>query len=96
MKLILAIDYFYSFANRLDCLTFNFNTEYFLVCKFIQCFKEFFSYYIDPELELKFDMDDLFYYSSHAIMKRGNHFFVADYGLQENVASRYGKRKKDE
>ncbi|MCM1187255.1 MAG: hypothetical protein NC251_12090 [Lachnoclostridium sp.] len=49
-----------------------------------------FYYYITPSHVLKFDMDDLFYYSSHKIMRRGNHYFVADYGMQVNLASRYG------
>jgi hypothetical protein len=47
-------------------------------------------YYLSPEHILKFDMDDLFYYSSHKIMCRGRHYFVADYGMQVNIASRYG------
>lgn len=50
----------------------------------------FFYYYLSQEHILKFDMDDLFYYSSHKIMCRGNHYFVADYGMQCNIASRYG------
>lgn len=49
-----------------------------------------FYYYLSPTHILKFDMDDLFYYSSHKIMCRGNHYFVADYGMQVNIASRYG------
>lgn len=49
-----------------------------------------FFYYMSPTYVLKFDVDDLFYYSSHKIMKRGNHLFVADYGMQVNIASRYG------
>ena len=49
-----------------------------------------FYYYLSPAHILKFDMDDLFYYSSHKIMCRGNHYFVADYGMQVNIASRYG------
>ncbi len=49
-----------------------------------------FYYYMTPLHVLKFDMDDLFYYSSHKIMQRGNHYFVADYGMQVNLASRYG------
>ncbi len=49
-----------------------------------------FYYYLSPNHVLKFDMDDLFYYSSHKIMCRGNHYFVADYGMQVNIASRYG------
>ncbi len=51
--------------------------------------KQFF-YYMSPTHILKFDMDDLFYFSSHKIMCRGNHYFVADYGMQVNIASRFG------
>lgn len=51
---------------------------------------KFFYYYLSPEHVLKFDSDDLFYYSSHKIMCRGNHYFVADYGMQVNIISRYG------
>jgi len=49
-----------------------------------------FYYYLSPSHILKFDMDDLFYYSSHKIMRRGGHFFVADYGMQVNLPTRYG------
>ncbi len=52
--------------------------------------KSYFLYYLEPELELKFDMEDLFYYASHKIMRRGNHLFVADYGMQVTLFSRYG------
>jgi hypothetical protein len=52
--------------------------------------QKLFYYYLSPSLILKFDMDDLFYYSSHKIMCRGNHYFVSDYGMQINIASRYG------
>ena len=52
--------------------------------------KSYFLYYLSPELELKFSLDDLFYYSSHKIMKRNGHLFVADYGMQVNLYSRYG------
>lgn len=51
---------------------------------------KYFEYYLSPELVLKFDLDDLFYYSSHKIMRRGNRLFVADYGMQTGIASRYG------
>lgn len=51
---------------------------------------KFFYYYLSPVHILKFDLDDLFYYSSHKIMCRGNHYFVSDYGMQVNIASRYG------
>lgn len=50
----------------------------------------FFTYYLSPELELKFDNDDLFYYSGHKILKRGGHLYVNDYGMQVSLLSRYG------
>ncbi|MFP3153960.1 hypothetical protein LQZ18_05915 [Lachnospiraceae bacterium ZAX-1] len=50
----------------------------------------FFIYYISKQDELKFDVDDLFYYSSHKIMRRNGHLFVNDYGMQVNILSRYG------
>ena len=40
----------------------------------------YFSYYLSPTLELKFDVDDLFYFSRHKIMRRQGHYFVSDYG----------------
>lgn len=52
--------------------------------------KNFFLYYLSEEQTLKFDIDDLFYYTKHRIMKRGGHLFVADYGMQVNIMSRYG------
>ncbi len=54
--------------------------------------KNFFLYYISESLVLKFDKDDLFYYSEHAIQVRGGHFFCEDYGSQVNLKSRYGIR----
>lgn len=50
----------------------------------------YFHYYLSPTDVLVFDVDDLFYYSNHSIMRRGSHLFVADYGMQVNIASRYG------
>ena len=52
----------------------------------------FFSYHLSPTDVLLFDADDLFYYSNHSIMRRGNHLFVAEYGMQTNIHSRYGIR----
>jgi hypothetical protein len=42
---------------------------------------------------LTFDIDDLFYYSTRTISRRGGHLFVADYGMQINILSRYGIKK---
>ncbi len=52
----------------------------------------FFYYCLDPETLLKFDVDDLFFYMNHKVMRRGGHLFVADYGMQLNILSRYGIR----
>lgn len=52
----------------------------------------YFHYYLSPDDVLLFDVDDLFYYSNHSIMRRGGHLFVAEYGMQTNIHSRYGIR----
>ena len=54
--------------------------------------KGYFSYFLSSRLELKFDIDDLFYYASHKIQKRQGHLFVNDYGMQYSILSRYGIR----
>ncbi len=52
--------------------------------------KGYFSYFLSDEIELKFDIDDLFYYAGHRIQKRQGHLFVSDYGMQYSILSRYG------
>lgn len=52
--------------------------------------KGYFSYFLSPSMELKFDIDDLFYYSSHRILKRQGHLYVNDYGMQYSILNRYG------
>ena len=52
--------------------------------------KDYFNYYLDNDTVFSFDRDDLFYFSSHKISKRGGHYFVADYGSQISVGSRFG------
>lgn len=52
--------------------------------------KNYFSYYLDISHELKFDIDDLFYYSEHRILKRQGHLYVNDYGMQVTLLNRYG------
>lgn len=51
---------------------------------------KFFYYYLDSKTRLIFDIDDLFFYASHKISRRGGHLFVADYGMQLTIHSRYG------
>jgi hypothetical protein len=52
--------------------------------------KYYFSYYINRDTELIFDVDDLFYYSNHKIFKKNGYLFVNDYGMQINILSRFG------
>lgn len=52
--------------------------------------KNYFEYYYSRNEIYLFDIDDLFYYSEHKIMKRNGHLFVADYGMQVTILSRYG------
>lgn len=52
--------------------------------------KKYFLYYLDKNTPLRFDVDDLFYYAHHKIMRRGGHLFVSDYGMQVSLLSRYG------
>lgn len=54
--------------------------------------KNSFHYYISVHEYYIFDMDDLFYLSSHKLMKRGNHLFVADYGAQVSIHERFNIR----
>lgn len=54
--------------------------------------KNYFSYFLSENEELKFDIDDLFYYSSHKILRRQGHLYVNDYGMQVTLLSRYGIR----
>ncbi|MBQ8598313.1 MAG: hypothetical protein IJ409_11050 [Lachnospiraceae bacterium] len=77
-----------SFQKWVCLLNFRDNRIYFSTP--IYMYKNFFEYYLSPDTVLKFDFDDLFYYSSHKIMQRGRHFFVADYGMQVNIMNRYG------
>ncbi len=77
-----------SFEKWVILCNFRDNNIYFSTPIYIR--KHYFSYYMDPRTELKFSIDDLFYYASHKIMCRGGHYFVADYGMQVTILSRYG------
>lgn len=81
-KLTLAFD------KAVILLNFRDNQLYFKNPIYLR--KGYFSYFLTPTHELKFDIDDLFYYSSHKIQKRGGHLFVSDYGMQYSILSRYG------
>ncbi len=58
----------------------------------IYIYRRFFHYYLSASEYLTFDKEDLFYYASRKIMRRGGHLFVADYGMQVTITGRYGIR----
>ncbi len=79
-----------SFKKWILLLNFRDNGIYFPTPIYLK--SSYFIYYLSPQIELKFDRDDLFYYARRTIMKRGNHLFVSDYGMQVNLLNRYGIR----
>ena len=80
--------YILSFDKWVSLINFRDNAIYF--CNPIYIRQKFFYYYLTPSIQLIFDLEDLFYYSMHKIMKRGGHLFVSDYGMQYNIMNRYG------
>lgn len=70
----------------------NFRDNHIYIKTPIYLHANYFSYYLSAKTEYKFDIDDLFYYSSHKIMRRGGHLFVSEYGMQTTLLSRYGIR----
>ena len=77
-----------SFEKWVILCNFRDNNLYFSTPIYVR--KHYFSYYMDEHTELKFSIDDLFYYASHKIMRRNGHYFVADYGMQVTILTRYG------
>lgn len=53
------------------------------------CMK-YFLYFLNQNTVLRFNTDDLFYYSTHKIMSRGGYYFVNDHGMQTSILNRYG------
>ena len=80
-----------SFEKRVCLINYRDNGIY--IANPIYIRPKMFYYYLSPDEILKFDVDDLFYYSSHKIMKRGGHLFVSDYGAQVSLNGRYGIRR---
>ena len=77
-----------SFDKWVSLINFRDNGIYFK--NPIYLYPKYFLYYMTPDDVFTFDVDDLFYYSNHKIMRRGGHLFVADYGMQVNILNRYG------
>ncbi len=80
-----------SFEKRVCLINYRDNGIYIAHPIYIR--PKMFYYYLSPDEILKFDVDDLFYYSSHKIMKRGGHLFVSDYGAQISISGRYGIKR---
>lgn len=76
------------FAKWVSLLNFRDNTIYFATPIYVR--PKFFYYYFSLTDFFIFDLEDLFYYSSRKISRRGGHYFVADYGMQVNIMNRYG------
>lgn len=70
----------------------NFRDNHIYIKNPIYMFRSYFHYYLTPDEVYKFDIDDLFYFSGHKLLKRGGHLYVNDYGMQVTVLSRYGIR----
>lgn len=76
------------FSRIISLINFRDNRVYFK--NPIYLYKKYFHYYISATEHLIFDAEDLFYYGSHRIQRRQNHLFIADYGMQISLNSRYG------
>lgn len=81
-------EYVLSFEKWIILVNFRDNNIYFSTPIYVR--PKFFYYYLSPKIRLIFDIDDLFFYASHKISRRGRHFFVADYGMQLTIHARYG------
>ena len=76
------------FVKWVSLLNFRDNAIYFATPIYVR--PRFFYYFFSPTDFFIFDLDDLFYYSTRRISRRGGHYFVADYGMQVNIMNRYG------
>ena len=83
-------DSFISLDKVISLINYRDNKIY--IANPIYIYNKYFYYYLSVDKILKFDADELFFYSSHKIMYRGNHLFVSDYDSQLNILSRYGIR----
>lgn len=76
------------FEKYVTILNFRDNKVYIKTPIYLE--KSYINYYLTPSIIFKFDIDDLFYFAVHKISRRAGHFWVADYGTQINLYSRYG------
>ncbi len=68
----------------------NFRDNHIYIKTPIYLCNKYFLYFLKPNTVLYFNVDDLFYYSNHRILTKGNHLYVNDYGMQVSILSRYG------
>lgn len=78
------------FLKFITLVNFRDNGIYFATPIYLR--KQYFEYYLNENRILKFDRDDLFFYSAHKILSKGGYLFVNDYGSQYKLLSRYGVR----
>lgn len=77
-----------SYEKFIVLLNFRDNGIYFATPIYLK--NQYFEYHLSKDEILKFDRDDLFFYASHKIQKKGGYLFVSDYGSQYSILSRYG------
>lgn len=82
----------YCLSHEKIIILLNFRDNHMYIKNPIYLFRTYFHYYLTPQEIYKFDIDDLFYFSEHRLLKRGGHLYVNDYGMQVTVLSRYGVR----
>lgn len=92
IKLDEVCDYIHFLSFEKAVILINFRDNGIYIGTPIYLRKNYFSYYLSDSEELKFAIDDLFYYSSHKILRRKGHLYVNDYGMQVTLLSRYGIR----
>ena len=76
------------FEKLIILLNFRDNGLYFPTPIYLR--SQYFEYHLSKNEILKFDRDDLFFYASHKIQKKGGYLFVSDYGSQYGILNRYG------
>ncbi len=81
-KIVLTLDKFIVLINFRDTGIYFKNPIYLR--------NKYFEYYLNEDIVLKFDREDLFFYGNHKIQVRGGYMFVCDYGSQYSILSRYG------
>lgn len=74
-----------SFHKIVSILNFRDNGLYMKTPIYVR--QNYFQYFLSSSIDLKFDLDDLFYYSTRTISIRKGHYFVADYGMQVTIHS---------